>query len=235
MKKTILLLDDDSSVYSFVKDCLEELLLNIYYTKTVEEAKHILNTKNVHAAILDVHLSYTETGTSVAEYILKNQKIPFLFLTGHSDDMITGILKKYNAYCQLIKPVNPRQLFLEVKSMLSNESRRVISTPTQDQFLTIRVKGDRVVIRKADIIYVEAEGNYSRVVTYEAKYTVAKTLKVLGQWLTEDKFVRTSRSYIVNIESVRKVSIDKVHLTNGHVIPISRNQYKVVMNHFINL
>lgn len=233
MKKNILLLDDDPLIHSFVQESLKGIPLEIYSAYSCREAIDLLQTHSIDAAILDVHLSYEESGVRVAKLLNETKEIPFLFLTAHSDDMVTGMLRKYDAHAHLIKPVNPRQLFIEVSAMLCKENQPKESS--KEQFLTIRVKGERIVIRQEDILYLEAEGNYSRIFTYEDKFTVSKTLKVLSQWLPEEFFIRINRSYLVNIRSIRKVATDKVQVVNGHVLPMSRNLYKEVMNHFINI
>ena len=47
-------------------------------------------------------------------------------------------------------------------------------------------------------------------------------------------FVKCHRSYIVNVKHINSITKNKVFLSNGMKIPISRSKYKEVSDAFIN-
>lgn len=52
--------------------------------------------------------------------------------------------------------------------------------------------------------------------------------------LSNKYFVRCHRSYIVNVKHIKSITKDKVLLSNGTKIPISKGKYKEINDAFIN-
>lgn len=63
----------------------------------------------------------------------------------------------------------------------------------------------------ADILYMEADRNYSRIFTNNKEYLLAITLKSIEEKLPLDLFVRIHRSYIINLAHIDEVA-------DGHVV-----------------
>ena len=77
-----------------------------------------------------------------------------------------------------------------------------------------------VKIMIADILYMEADRNYSRIFTIQKEYLFAITLKTVEEKLPIKLFQRIHRSYIVNLTHVDEVA--ESHLMIGDkAIPIS--------------
>ena len=69
-----------------------------------------------------------------------------------------------------------------------------------------KTKNDTLeVIAFSRICYFEARGNYTYCITAGGEYKVKDKLYTLEENLPKDRFVRVSRSYIVNIENVRQI------------------------------
>ena len=62
----------------------------------------------------------------------------------------------------------------------------------------------------ADILYIEADRNYSRVFTGAKEYLLSTTLKTIEEKLSSQLFVRTHRSYVINLAHVDEVAEDHV-------------------------
>lgn len=74
-----------------------------------------------------------------------------------------------------------------------------------------------------DIIYLEAEGSYTRVVTGEKSYYSSQPLKMYQQLLNELPFFRSHHSYVVNLNYMKRY--DKacryIQLIDGSKIAVS--------------
>ena len=75
-----------------------------------------------------------------------------------------------------------------------------------------------------EIRYLEVQRNYVTVHGQEA-WTVKKTLNELEEEL-DRSFFRTSRSHIVNLHYVRKITRTQVTLKDGDELPLSRKFYE---------
>lgn len=71
--------------------------------------------------------------------------------------------------------------------------------------LAIKVDGRIVVLRLTEIDWLEADGNYVRVHAGTASYVFRETLSALQADLPVSRFIRISRSAIVNLDSIREL------------------------------
>ena len=71
-----------------------------------------------------------------------------------------------------------------------------------------------------DILYVEADRNYSRIFTKEKEYLLSVSLKTIEEKLSENTLVRIHRSYLINITQVDEVAESHVMIANKP-IPLS--------------
>ncbi|MEG0842241.1 MAG: LytTR family DNA-binding domain-containing protein [Erysipelotrichaceae bacterium] len=81
-----------------------------------------------------------------------------------------------------------------------------------------------------EIRYIEADRVYSKLYTNEGEYKlVRKSLKEIEELLINNaSFVRTHRSYIVNLSYVKAISAKQLELDKGMYIPISDSYLKNV-------
>lgn len=99
--------------------------------------------------------------------------------------------------------------------------------------LTVK-KGNRYIIMNTDeIILLEAEGNYLKIVTESARYLHRSTLSAFEESLDPDKFIRIHRSVIVKKDSVKEIEPKfnnefVIILSNGMKTTSSRNYYSSV-------
>ena len=100
--------------------------------------------------------------------------------------------------------------------------------------LFIKVKERLVRLMLSDILYVEADDYYCKVVTEEREYLATKTLKKLGMLLPNDDFLRCHRSYIINVKRVTEIG--EIYVFMGkHKAPISRSKRTLVLERLQNL
>ena len=79
----------------------------------------------------------------------------------------------------------------------------------------------KIFIRK--IKWIEAYGDYVKVVTEEDSHLVLSTMKSFEKDLPSEKFIRVHKSYIINIEKVERFN-SKFAEIGPTKIPLSRNK-----------
>ena len=84
-----------------------------------------------------------------------------------------------------------------------------------------KLKKHKVYIR--DIKWVEALGDYIKLVTESESFVILSTMKDFEQELAEYNFLRIHKSYIVNLDKIERYSSRTVEIGNSK-IPLSRNQ-----------
>ncbi len=100
--------------------------------------------------------------------------------------------------------------------------------PEEDDRIILKADGAFHFINAVEIVWIEAQGDYVRVQTTSRTQLVRKTLGTMEKKLDPAKFVRVHRSYLVNLEFVRKVETAMygdylVFMVDGAKIRMSRN------------
>jgi two-component system, LytTR family, response regulator len=86
------------------------------------------------------------------------------------------------------------------------------------------------IIPLHDILYLEAADDYVKIHTAEAQHLKNKTMQYFEQLLDSKQFVRTHRSYIVNVQFITRLEPHEKEsylaiLNKGQKIPVSKTGY----------
>lgn len=148
-----------------------------------------------------------------------------IFITAHRDFALEGFengvvdyLVKPVAYDRFLKAVN------RAKERMQTASKTEISSPEAPNpvdRIFIKVNGKLVKVILDDILYVEALGDYLKIVTDTESFTTLATLKSMEDILVPPKFFRVQRSFIVKMTSIKSVSGNVIELNNGKAITIA--------------
>jgi two-component system LytT family response regulator len=104
--------------------------------------------------------------------------------------------------------------------------------PPQNQRIVVKTGSKIKIILVQDVHYLEAADDYVNVVTTEGSFLKNKTMSFFEKNLDPHQFVRTHRSYIVNIQQITRIDAyeKESHLAvlkSGKQIPVSRSGYAV--------
>jgi two-component system, LytTR family, response regulator len=172
----------------------------------VREAAPLL--QRCDAVFLDVELAGA-SGLDAAR-VLRAQADPpaVVFVTAHTEYAVDAFAVE--AFDYLLKPVDPERLARVVERL---EGRRPVAREAKKIPV---VAGSRTeLIEQEQVYYVRAEGDYSRVHTYDRSHLATVSLRELEQILPPERFVRVHRSFIVNLAkvgSVRRGGADRLRL-----------------------
>lgn len=155
---------------------------------------------------------------------------------------------KYSALNYLLKPVDPDDLKATVARIEEKKS-----IPTREQFelllqhinapakttplrIALTTNDGMIFVPTSDIIYCEAESNYTSVVlTGGRKILVSKVLKEIDEALSGPDFCRVHSSYLININRIKKYVRGEggyLLMDDDKSISISRNRRQEFMELF---
>lgn len=89
-----------------------------------EEAVNQLHNNTPDAVILDINLDSSMDGIQIADYINKNFRLPFLFLTSYSDKETLQRAKLVEPSGYIVKPFNGQTLLASLEIAISNFANR---------------------------------------------------------------------------------------------------------------
>ncbi|RYU96635.1 LytR/AlgR family response regulator transcription factor [Emticicia agri] len=182
---------------------------------------------------------------------LNVEKLPvIIFVTAFDNYALQAF--EANAIDYLLKPFDKerfdktfqkamKQLQLTNKEDLSNvfdkysQFFQQFSQPSYPEIVTVKDGGRIQLLKTADLMYIEAEGNYISLQTEKSKHLLYETLSSFEQKLNPKTFVRIHRSTIVNINFIKEIQSHfngdySVLLKNTKVLRMSRN-YKENLIH----
>ena len=138
-QQTILVVEDESSIASFVSLYLKNAGYSVRTAATGTEALSQAATGDASLIILDLMLPDID-GIEVCRRIRKTSDVPILMLTARDEDVDKIIGLEVGADDYLTKPFNPRELVARVKSIL----RR--ATPERRQVESAQLKHGELMI-----------------------------------------------------------------------------------------
>ncbi|KIC61228.1 LytR/AlgR family response regulator transcription factor [Chryseobacterium taiwanense] len=147
-----------------------------------------------------------------------------IFITAHRDFALDGFETGATDY--LVKPVRFDRFLKAVnkaKEYISLKQNSTVHQVNSDRIF-IKSNGKLTKILLDEILYIEAQGDYLKIVINNEAYTTLATLKSMDEVLTLPKFFRIQRSFIINLEAIRSLNGNMAELINGKSISIAMNK-----------
>ncbi|MBT2247148.1 response regulator transcription factor [Arthrobacter sp. BHU FT2] len=188
------------------------------------EALRALASAQIDAVFLDIHMPAV-SGLEIARAIAAGSQPPaVVFVTADEDHALAAF--ELAAVDYLLKPIRAERLSRSVGRIC--ELRDGGSAP---EMITVDQGGTTRMIRRDDVTYVQAQGDYARLHTADASYLIRVPLADLEQQWADAGFIRTHRSYLVALKHISsmKLAADGPRVTvAGAGLPISRRHLPTV-------
>ncbi|HEX2534354.1 MAG TPA: LytTR family DNA-binding domain-containing protein [Chitinophagaceae bacterium] len=184
------------------------------------EAKALLARQPVDLLFLDINMPVLD---GIA--FLKTLKQPpqVIFTTAYKEYAVDAF--DLNACDYLLKPFSFERFIVAVdkaRERLQPAAPVKEDPPQAPSTLLIRADGKIFPLHPADLLYAEARGNYTRLVTDGGVLLPVMTLSGLEEQLPAAQFVRVHRSFIVNKDRISHIEGNRLFI-GGQEIPIGSN------------
>ena len=152
-------------------------------------------------------------------------------------------LKAFEAHAvdYLLKPFSKERFDKALEKFMEQSFVQKQKTDTLAflQSIPIPAHSDRIVIKTSagirifsvhDVHYLEAADDYTKIYTKEGAFLKNRTMSFFESSLPPAQFVRTHRSYIVNLQEITRIDLYEKEnylalLKSGAKIPVSRSGY----------
>lgn len=159
------------------------------------EAVALARELRYDVVFLDVELPGA-SGLEAAPHVRERRDPPaVVFVTAHAEYAVDAF--SVEAFDYLLKPVDPDRLARVVERL--HERTHESAAPVER--VAVVAGGGSELLDPDTIHYVQAEGDYSRVHTYDRTYLSTASLGELEERLGP-RFARIHRSYLVNLAKV---------------------------------
>ncbi|RJU01588.1 DNA-binding response regulator [Arthrobacter frigidicola] len=191
----------------------------IHRASSGAEVLATLEQSDVDALFLDIHMPAV-SGLDIARSIAALDRPPaVVFVTADEDRALEAF--DLRAVDYLLKPVR--------RERLSESVRRICElaegSAAAPEVITVDQGGISRRIRRDEVRYVQAQGDYARLHTAGASYLIRIPLNDLERQWADAGFLRIHRSYLVAMDQVRLVRLGagRPSVTVGDAeLPVSR-------------
>ncbi len=233
-KPTILIVEDDPIIAADLQDRLEEMGYRVLGPVARGEDAPAFFNRNIppDLVIMDVQLEGEWDGIETVRRIQEKHDVPIIFLTSNSDDATFSEAKSTKPMAFLSKPFRGRDLKhaieLAISQSVVKKKETAAGEATEENTflfkdrLFIKMKDRMIRLFFKDILWVEADDYYCKVVTKDKEFLVTQTLKKFGEELAGvPELMRVHRSFIVNLSHVEAIGELNLHVGKGR-IPFSK-------------
>jgi len=237
-----IIVDDEEFARSSLFFLLQQNCPDVEITgiaRSVAEAKEILAHHPINLIFLDIAMPGSNGFDLIPDAQKHNSAV--IFTTAYDQYALKAI--KANALDYLLKPIDIDELKIAVDKVVeytklhqnqNNRDERIsnlessLSNRSEIRKLTLPYGQGFKMIDVDDIIYIEADSNYSVFhLNNHDKITVSKVLREFEELLPSDQFVRIHKSSIINLNHLKEYNSKnglQAFLKNGESINISRRR-----------
>lgn len=231
MKLRCLLIDDEPPALKVLAKYISSLndMEIVGQCRNAIEALGVLRHKTVDVIFLDIKMPRI-----IGTEFLKNLSHPpkVIFVTAYREYAIDGF--ELDAVDYLVKPVSFERFFKAITKLNRMMGREVSVTtineaPDPAAFIYLKVDRDMKKVFVNEIEYIESWKDYVKIfLTGGRHFLVKRAISVIENILSDHKFIRVHRSYIVSLSKISGYNALVVQIGQCE-IPIGRLYKQSVM------
>ncbi|MFK7001612.1 LytR/AlgR family response regulator transcription factor [Flavobacterium oreochromis] len=218
---------DDSSIQRILVTKLVEAHPNLNLVaefSNAVETKGSLAVNEVDLLFLDIEMPIIN-GFNLLDGLKEKPQI--IFITAKAEYALKAF--DYEATDYLQKPLTKERFNIAVKRAMDlHMLRKDHNAEEEGEHIYIKSNLKKLKIYTAKIKWIEAFGDYVKIVTEEDSHLVLSTMKSFEKDLSKEKFIRVHKSFIINIDKIEKFN-SKFAEIGVTKIPLSRNKKEELM------
>ena len=187
-------------------------------------ALRVLESEHVDTVFLDIRMPGL-SGVDLARVLARFRRPPaVVFVTAYDDHAVAAF--DLHAVDYVMKPFRPERLAEAVRRAVDAVSGPgPASGPTDDETIPVELGGVTKFVRRSDVTYVTAHGDYARLHTRADSHLLRTALSTLEERWADAGFVRIHRSHLGALAHVEEVRMDGGRysvVVGGEVLAVSR-------------
>ncbi|MGY3791452.1 LytR/AlgR family response regulator transcription factor [uncultured Aquimarina sp.] len=243
MKLTAIVVDDEANSRAILKNYLQKYCPTVQVlgeAASVQETLKILETENPDLLFLDVEMPYGNAFDLLEQ--VPDRTFETVFVTAYDHYAVDALNAQATYY--LLKPIAIDNLIKAVDHVTHIKEREKelqdkVLTPkisaTVDGKITIPQQDGFEVLKISEILYCQADDNYTKIFLNNGQKLVSKTLKYFEDTLKDQGFVRIHKSYLVNVNMIVRYKKGKggsVQLSSGKELMVSSSKKGTLLDYF---
>jgi two-component system, response regulator PdtaR len=248
----ILIIEDE---YILASDLKEILTAEGYEVVCIadngKKAIDFYQQNDVDLVLCDISIYGDWDGIETVQRLMALKLVPVIYITSLTDEDTIERAKKTFPAAYIPKPFHITNLRMAIEMAINNFAFRVnnvaensIKIVRDEKDITSKEMilqiNDDVFIKQnyqfvkfplSEILYLEADLIYTKIITLNKKYIIRQTITNVFDRLPLKNLVKIHRSYVVNINQLDSFSESEV-VIKGNILPLSRTFKEEFMNQF---
>jgi DNA-binding LytR/AlgR family response regulator len=209
------------------------------------ETLRLLETTSVDALFVDIRMPGLD-GLDLARVLRRFASPPaVVFVSAYDSHAVEAF--DLNAVDYVMKPVREERLTEAVRRVVESRERAAppaLAAPPvvdprpedTDETIAVELGGVTRFVKRSEVLYVEAHGDYARLVTTDGRHLVRVSLAHLEEAWAEAGFVRIHRRWLVALAAIDEVRSDggRMSLRVGDaVLAVSRRHTRALRDRLV--
>jgi DNA-binding LytR/AlgR family response regulator len=188
-------------------------------------ATEYLRENTVDLIFLDIHLPKLK-GMAFLKTLTDPPAV--IITTAYAQYAVEGFSMNVTDY--LLKPIEFERFLVAVNKIKAAQGEKQKSAESQEKdFIFLNVQKKKVKILFSEIVYIESQREYIKIVTTKKEYISKMSTHEIEALLPSNLFKRIHRSFIVSVSKIESYTAEAVEV-NGVSIPIGRGYRDVIEN-----
>jgi two-component system, LytTR family, response regulator NatR len=191
----------------------------VFTTTNAQVAYEQIRLQTIDLLIADIEMPDL-SGYELADIIHSHAlQIAVIFVTGNSGYAVHAF--ELNVHDYIMKPYSKERLIGSIERLMAKHKKSDLIGR-----LYIKQKTDIHIVQKQDIIFIERSGRSTTIYTKSGAIKTYQTLNELEGELRERLFIRSHRSFIINIQYIKSFSL---YAKNSYVVSFEGIQEKAMI------
>lgn len=175
--------------------------------------------------LTEIELRSQNAISIIGSYLKSSSPLQVIYMTSKMDYCTEVYDTRHCGF--LLKPVQLKRLIRDVRRALRLLERR------KAHGIMIQKGGNLHIVDAQSLLYIESRARVIKVVTDEDVLEAYSKLDSFSRQL-DKRFVQCHKSYVVNMERVKRFCGDSFLMENGMTVPISQSKRKEVRQQFLD-
>lgn len=228
-----IIIDDEHIAHKIIMEYCEmlpylKLQKNCY---SALEALEYLSTNQVDLIFLDLNMpklkgfEFLKTLNSPPKVIVTTAYSEFA-IEGYELNIQDYLLKPFS-FERFLKAINKVK---DTKPIINKSISEISETASKRIFL--RQNKSYIQIEVNNILFIEAAGNYTKVVSKNETITIREKISDILETLPKNDFIQVHKSFAIATKYIKKIEGNRIQI-DDHTIPIGK-LYKANINKILN-
>lgn len=179
-------------------------------------ATEFLHNNSVDLIFLDIHLPKLK-GMAFLKTLTHPPAV--IITTAYHQYAVEGFNLNVTDY--LLKPFEFDRFLIAVNKARASQKQTPVESVEKKDHLFLNVQKKKVKILFSEIVYIESQREYIKIVTTKREYISKMSTHEIEDLLPAQFFKRIHRSFIVSVDKIESYNSEEVEV-NGVTIPIGR-------------